>query len=797
MFGMTGQRWILPTCFWILAGVLSLTAALLVAPVTGVPDWTISSRANNNADPIHFAAVVNHGVDKLLRKPLDYYSPPYNFPDPNSLRSITTYLSESIMALPIRLIVGDRPLLIAEISRIITVVLAALATVLLLRELSVGRPMALAGGMLGVLLVTYGIYIDRIQSLSNQWLVLAIFFAARICKQKGLVWNSFGLAVSLFLLVHASIYTSVMLVSLVPLMIPLLFTGRGESRFWKNVGILALVTLIAGLLTAASMWPWLTDRWDMGAYSEKEFMEIRRGHPALLGALAFSPPEVTKTIVPLMPPERSDGYYPGHALTLTCLFALALALVSFLARQSRGDCSSPSQKVREASGRLFKAAGAATLVFGSAFLAVFGAWVLGVKLLQISGVAVDFIIWGLLLGWMVKLAAWPHPWRGGATTYSFLGSNVLLAGTVLFLLALGSPVQYFAKGPEIASGIFKTVSWFFSPLGQLRALYRIIPLAGFFLALGLVLKLEKGLRGRPYWLAATVSALVILAGFAGWTGSSFGEAQFRKMPEGYSLLAQSKGKGGLLELPLTEWNSHLAMYRMLWQREHGRPIVAGVNSLAPPWFEHAREVFNSFPSRESIWLLRRWNVGSVLAGSSLLSGKDAPTRDSDLVQVGIRDGMVLFDIKPVEGGAVFDDEELTGTLTWTIPIVDSAELSTQLGDGVTFHKRAVALKAGETLMFRVDSGQRLAAVMIDYGYALAARIPSSLKIFAESGGEWRDITKGRSGTHLRARAADLLLNRKPARLVVQVKPSRATKFRIRGYRDIWHLPELRIYVGEK
>ncbi len=797
MSGTTNKRWILPAGFWIFAGVLSLTAALFVAPVTSDPDRTIFSRANNNADPIHFAAVVNHGVDKLLRDPLDYYSPPFNYPDPNSLRSITTFLSESILALPIRLIVGDRPLLIVEISRIITVILAALATVLMLRELGVGRSMALAGGMLGVLIATYGIYIDRIQTLSNQWLVLAVFFAVRICKGKSALWNSFGLAVSLILLVHASIYTSVMLVCIAPFLIPLLFTGRGEQRFWKNISMLALVTLIAGILTAAAMGPWLTDRWDMGAYSEKEFMETRRWHPALLGALAYSSPEVAGTMVPLMPPERFDGYYPGHALMLTSLFVLALPFISLLDRRSRTDRSSPQPSKKEPMGRLFKTARTATLVFGCLFLVVFGAWVFGVKLLQISGIAVDIIIWGLLLSWVVKLAAWPRPWRGGTATISFLGSAVLLAATVLFLLALGSPVHYFARGPEVACGIFGAVSWIFPPLGQLRALSRIIPLAGFFLALGLILKLGKGLRGRPVWMASTASALIVVAAFAGWIGASFGEVEFPKLPEGYSLLAQSEGEGGLLELPLTEWNSHVAMFRMLWQREHGRPIVAGVNSLAPPWFGHAREVFNSFPSRESIWLLRRWNIDSVLARSSFLKGREAATTGGEPAHAGSRGGMQLFDVKPTAGGMVFDDEELAGSLSWSMPVVEQPDIAAKLGDGVTFHRRSLQLKAGEVLEFSLESGQRLDAVMVDYGYALGARIPSSLKILADVDGEWRDVTKGRSGGYLRARAADLLLNRKPARLVVQVRPSRATKFRIRGYRDIWHLPELRVYVGEK
>ena len=51
---------------------------------------------------------------------------------------------------------------------------------------------------------------------------------------------------------------------------------------------------------------------------------------------------------------------------------------------------------------------------------------------------------------------------------------------------------------------------------------------------------------------------------------------------------------------------------MLWQPSHGRPIVAGRTGLDPAWYSPARQVFNEFPSEESLRLLRSWGIDSVL-----------------------------------------------------------------------------------------------------------------------------------------------------------------------------------------
>ena len=84
------------------------------------------------------------------------------------------------------------------------------------------------------------------------------------------------------------------------------------------------------------------------------------------------------------------------------------------------------------------------------------------------------------------------------------------------------------------------------------------------------------------------------------------------LPEYYALLQTSQTHGGLLELPFDPWGRISSVRRMLWQPRHGRPIVAGKVSLDPAWYTPAGEVFERFPSEESVLLLRAWGVTSVL-----------------------------------------------------------------------------------------------------------------------------------------------------------------------------------------
>lgn len=77
-------------------------------------------------------------------------------------------------------------------------------------------------------------------------------------------------------------------------------------------------------------------------------------------------------------------------------------------------------------------------------------------------------------------------------------------------------------------------------------------------------------------------------------------------------LASQSGYWSVMELPLTKGLSGRALYSM---RIHGKKISTGYGTFFPQAFNQARPVLDTFPSRESLDLLRSWNVRYVLLGS--------------------------------------------------------------------------------------------------------------------------------------------------------------------------------------
>ena len=63
-------------------------------------------------------------------------------------------------------------------------------------------------------------------------------------------------------------------------------------------------------------------------------------------------------------------------------------------------------------------------------------------------------------------------------------------------------------------------------------------------------------------------------------------------------------------------------------------------------------------------------------------------------------------------------------------------------------------------------------------------------------GQWRDLTVNSTGRFLRARAADLLMQSTPAKLIINIRSSEASEFRLVASNRRWHLPELRLCVED-
>ena len=763
---------------------LGLVSGVLVARLPPDLETTVVTRRHHGADPLLSAVLLRFGVDSLLHHPSRYFQPPILFPDPNPLRGTEPLVAEALLAVPFRLALGDRPAAVFTCVKIATLALLTLATGLLLKELGVGLSLCLLAGGLGVLVSTTAVFADRLQALSLQWLPLSVLFALRYGRA-GRPGQAVAFAVFLFLTVQASLYTTVMLLAVTPFLLPLLLPLWSGPDSRRRLAGLAAAAAAAGGLCLLTLRPYVADRADVAAYATAAYATEKSWGAATLKDAFRSPPEYGLPGWRLGPASTWEGVYPGTGFVLLLGGLAALELADALrARRRPRNAATPSPTQR-ASGRL---------------LAVFLAGLTGAVILAaLTGASpatqltAGAFLWAALVTGWVRLASWPKP----ATVEARLGlaaSVAALAALVFFLLSLGTPIRLQTHGEPLLEGLFGPLSTVLAPLREMRELKRFLLPAGWAAVVAATLALELRLRGRPRALAPAIAAVVLVVALAERLQADTRKAFVPPPPAPYELLRSSSRSGGLLELPFDEWGRIASLHRMLWQPSHGRPIVAGRTGLDPAWYSPARQVFNEFPSEESLLLLRAWGIDSVLDGRA---GAE-PSWPASVEIRGRRSApggkgeWRLLDVRPGGDRDRLGPEPSPDAGAWTRPAAPDTETAARASDGSVETASEITHPDGLLLVAPGD----VSAVELDYGRGRFGRVPSSLRVLGLAGDEWLDLTEDPTGAHLRARAANQLLRQRTARLVVRLRPHRAQRLRLVSPDVPWDLPEVRVRVPE-
>lgn len=763
--------------------LLGLTSALLVARLPSDLDGRVVTRHHHGSDPLLNCALLQLNVTSLLHHPARYFQPPILFPDRNPYRSTEPLVAEALLAVPFRLALGERPALVYTSVLITTLALVAICTGLLLRELGVRASLALSGGCLSVLVATTTVFVDRLQAVSIQWLPLGLFFASRYYRRGGRL-RLLALAACAFLTLQASLYTAVMLLTAALFLWPLLLALRSEPVARSRVPALALSLLAAAGVSLLVLWPYLRDREDVSAYATAAYAAQKPWGQAFLAEVAISPPEYGQLGWPFEPFASWDGVYPGVAFVLLLASALVSALVARVRRSGARPAESPGSPVFTTSKH----------VLGALLVALAACLVLGARHGgSLARTSADVLLWAALGAWCVRLALWPE---GDARTWlRALASAAWLAALVLFLLSMGSPLAITIDHPPLLHGLFGPLSSLLPPLRELRELKRFLLPAGWAAVLAATLQLELRLPRQPAVLAPALAALVLALGLGERVRADTRSVSVPPLPDFYTLLRSSETGGGLLELPFDPWGRINSVKRMLWQPEHGRPIVAGKGGLDPAWYTPAGEVFEQFPSEESVLLLRAWGVTSVLDARPDAWREPLPAR--------LPDGLVLRAEHDRSEGAVrlFDvaleaspdalSEPEPGAGRWLSPdAAATAPTHRPAVDGSL--DTAASIAAGEAPVFVVPAGAAASALELDYGTGRFSRVPRLLRVQARVEGLWSDVTREPGGSLLRARAADQLMRTRRARLRIALRSHAAGALRLVAGADAWDLPELRV-----
>jgi hypothetical protein len=763
----------------------ALGSSVLVARLPPDLETTVVTRRHHGADPLLSAAVLRFGVASLLHHPTRYFHPPFLYPDPNPLRGTEPLLAEAMLALPFRLVLGDRPAPLYTWVKIASLALFALATALLLRELGVHLGLCVLAGGLGVMLGTTTIFVDRLQAVSLQWLPLSILFALRFWR-RGRGVDAAAFAATLFLTVQASLYTTVMLLGVAPFLLPLLRAMWSDAGRRRRAGGLVVGGAVAAALCVLVLWSYVADRADVSAYSSAAYASEKSWGQAALSDLILSPPEYAPGRFRLAPASSPQGAYPGTAFVLLVGCVLGLTLADRV--RARGAAPRRGAEAGSVGSRRTLA-----LLFAALALTVALGVATGAN--TATRLVTTVALWGALVAWWWRLARWPVP-ASGDSLLRLVASTALFAALVLFLLGLGSPVRFHYLDGPLFEGLFRPLSLALPPLREMRELKRCLLPAGWAALLGATIALELRLRGRPRSLAPLLAAVLIALAVAERVDADTRKAFAPPVPSPYQLLSRSGRRGGLLELPFDGWGGIASVHRMLWQPSHGRPIVAGRTGIDPAWYAPAWHVLNAFPSQESLLLLRAWGIDSVLDARG---GEEPAWPEGVELRGRVAAGGVewrLLDVLPRgdRDGRLEEPPVPDGTWERPSPAASQEQEAAMLAtDGSLDTSGEVVSPDG--LLVTPPGGGILLAVEIDYGSGRFGRIPSRLRVLGREGDEWRDLTEPPTGEFLRARAADQLLHLRRARLVVRLLPGRADELRLEAPESPWDLPELRVRVA--
>jgi hypothetical protein len=152
---------------------------------------------------------------------------------------------------------------------------------------------------------------------------------------------------------------------------------------------------------------------------------------------------------------------------------------------------------------------------------------------------------------------------------------------------------------------------------------------------------------RHPWLVPLVIGLLVLFEFAAFP-YAMGSSSVQARPVDH-WLAEQEGDFAIMEYPLIKAMSGRSYYYM---RTHGKRISFGQSTYFPRFFTENRPLLESFPSKESIALLKSWGVRYVLVGSRYY-GAAWPQLERDCSATpGLRYVLTMDDVPTYEGDRV-------------------------------------------------------------------------------------------------------------------------------------------------
>ena len=676
-------------------------------------------------DAVQECLLVADGVDKLRERPTRYYDTAILYPDHHQLRSTEPLLGYALLALPLRTVLHLDAVDAMKVLRWLLLFAALTYSCLLLESLGVEFPLAVAGALLCVATPLVLASVERLQFLAMPLVTAPTYHLVMTVRGgRHRAWHAGALFV--WSLLYPLLGAVNLVVAFAAGFFALPWLVRRGLSLWRGEQASAwwLSILLAAVVDAVLLAPWLLNRGDLAAYTEQAFLEIKNwgGTP---------------------PPINVQQTFEFARNQFGLAMILAVGLIGLIALQRRFGKTLASPMHLE--GPRF--VGFAVLV--SLFVAMtvvsspgqapsLGVWI-GV-LYQVG--CLGTLLWFWRQQWLLE------PDRGEQ------GTTFLALGLAVFLCLLSFGPAYATRPVPLATYLTRGLLHLVPALSAMREFGRTWIPGMLCLAIAVTLQLASWLRGSARWSRALVAVVIAAASVWNVSAQSLVASDDIATPAALTSLASHASKPGPLYVhPNMRWNTLVGALMIGATRELRRPIVDGYLGICPPWYSYATKVLDRFPDAEAIWLLRHWRVGTVV----------------DIIRApGAESSEFLRRVWDEGTGAVYEVD-----LDAPAPPHPSLVESPGPAGSQTVEARwqPVGLGAhGRDVLITVPPGFTVHGVRCRFGVSIVDDLPEAIDVFqVDSEGKTR-VNREHSGDWIESLAAAALVERRQPVATVAVTP---------------------------
>ncbi len=694
-------------------------------------------------DAILATLLVSSGMDKLQTDPRSFYDTAILYPDRNQLRSTEPFLGFAILGLPLRIVFHLSDSDVYETLRWIFVFVSLIYAYLLFRIIGIDVAISVAGAVLCVSQPGLLNGIERLQILSIPLILPVLYHGVK-------VWMSGALGHSVGLFLFAALYplwgmiNAVIAVMGGLFVLPLLLKMVAAQRRPGRLAACLVPILLAGVLDALALAPWMLDRADIAVYVGDAFLAIKHWKP-------MEAPVHLQDISGFV----TGWIGPGMAVALAAL-GVSIAIAR-MGKAVKGD----ALKLESAPPAQAYFAVVCVLASGLALASSHPSGRLALPWLQLAFQVTCYVT--LLMYWRRQLLFVVSSDQNGIRNAAVM----LGAGLGVFLCLMSFGPVYVSNNNPLASHIMRVLLYMLPPLKSIREFNRIWIMGVLFLSVYVTVRLGMAVRLTAPIVRVSVAAAIVAAAMSSlYSRPLVASGPIEAPPDFFALAAHSRRTGGLYVHPNMQWNTLQGLWMIPSAKVLGRPIVNGSLGIAPPWFYYAGNVLHRFPDAEALWLMRKWNVDTVVSLVGNIEGAVPPFANKVFESAS----GVVYDITAPPEDTPHPSGQSCAPSEGRVPVAGALPRAERVGESAS-------------LNITVPRGFAAKRVEVSFGQPAVELVPESVDVYARQGDSEVRLNQDHSGEWLASLAADAYVRHGPAVATIQLDEPQRGQFQLEFHKS--------------